>query len=88
MCCSSPLSRASSPTFQRAWECSKAVFIALLSHRIPQAELLAALLAYRAIYYLMPLALALGLFVKLEAGAKRLRGTFPGRGLEIGAPCR
>ena len=51
------------------------VFIALLSHRVAQAELLAALLAYRAIYYLLPLALALGLFVKLEAGAKRLRGT-------------
>ena len=56
----------------------EAVFIVLLSHRIPQAELLAALLAYRAIYYLMPLVLALGLFVKLEVGAKRLRGTFPG----------
>ena len=56
----------------------EAVFIVLLSHRLPQAELLAALLAYRAIYYLMPLALASGLFLKLEAGAKRLRGTFPG----------
>jgi len=56
----------------------EAVFIVLLSHRIPQTELLAALLAYRAIYYLLPLALALGLFVKLEVGAKRLRGTFPG----------
>ena len=51
----------------------EAVFIALLSHRIPQAELLAALLAYRALYYLMPLVLALGLFVKLEVGTKRLR---------------
>lgn len=49
------------------------VFIALLSHRIPQAELLAALLAYRAIYYLLPLALASGVFVALETGAKRSR---------------
>ena len=55
----------------------EAVFVALLSHRVPQAELLAALLAYRAIYYLLPLALALALFVKLEVGAKRLRGAFP-----------
>jgi uncharacterized membrane protein YbhN (UPF0104 family) len=49
----------------------EAVFIALLSHRVPQTELIAALLAYRAIYYLMPLALASGLFVGLETGAKR-----------------
>ena len=51
----------------------EAVFIALLSHRIPQAELLAALLAYRAIYYLLPLALASGVFVALETGARRSR---------------
>jgi uncharacterized membrane protein YbhN (UPF0104 family) len=51
----------------------EAVFIALLSHRIPETELLAALLAYRAIYYLVPLALALVCFMALEAGAKRSR---------------
>jgi uncharacterized membrane protein YbhN (UPF0104 family) len=34
----------------------EAVFIALLSHRVAEAELLAALIAYRAIYYLAPLA--------------------------------
>ena len=51
----------------------EAVFIALLSHRITQTELLAALLAYRAIYYLMPLALALALFIAFETGAKRSR---------------
>ena len=51
----------------------EAVFIALLSHRISQAELLAALLAYRALYYLTPLALASGVFVALETGAKRSR---------------
>ncbi|MEO5882297.1 MAG: lysylphosphatidylglycerol synthase domain-containing protein [Caldimonas sp.] len=49
----------------------EAVFIALLSHRVPQGELLAALLAYRAIYYLAPLALALGLFFRLDADARR-----------------
>jgi uncharacterized membrane protein YbhN (UPF0104 family) len=41
----------------------EAVFLALLSHRAPQGELLAALLAYRAIYYLTPLMLATGLFL-------------------------
>jgi uncharacterized membrane protein YbhN (UPF0104 family) len=46
------------------------VFLALLSHRVPQGELLAALLAYRALYYLAPLALALGLFLKYHAGTK------------------
>ena len=51
----------------------EAVFVALLSGRVPQGELLAALLAYRATYYLAPLALALGLFIKLEVGAKRSR---------------
>ena len=51
----------------------EAVFIALLAHRIPDTELLAALLAYRAIYYLIPLALACGLFIALETGAKRSR---------------
>ena len=56
----------------------EAVFIALLSHRVPQGDLLAALLAYRAIYYLAPLTLALGLFFKLDAGAKRARRSAPG----------
>ena len=36
----------------------EAVFVALLSHRMPSSELLAALLMYRAIYYLIPLAFA------------------------------
>ena len=49
----------------------EAVFIALLSQRVPQAELLAALLAYRAIYYLAPLGLALGVYLWLEAQARR-----------------
>ena len=36
----------------------EAVFVALLSHQLPQGQLLGALLAYRAIYYLLPLAIA------------------------------
>lgn len=45
----------------------EAVFIALLSYEVPQAELLAALLAYRALYYIAPLAVATVLYVTLEA---------------------
>jgi uncharacterized membrane protein YbhN (UPF0104 family) len=44
------------------------VFVALLSHRVAQPELIAALLAYRAIYYLAPLLPAIALF--LLAGAR------------------
>lgn len=44
----------------------EAVFIAMLSHRVPQAELLAALIVYRALYYLAPLAVAGVLLWRLE----------------------
>lgn len=53
------------------------VFIALLAHRVPQGDLLAALLAYRAIYYLAPLVLALGLFLKAHL-RKQARAPAPG----------
>ena len=36
----------------------EAVFIALLGHRVPHAELLGALLAYRAMYFIGPLIVA------------------------------
>ncbi len=49
----------------------EAVFIALLSSQLPQHELLAALLAYRAIYYLTPLLLATLLYAGIEARAKK-----------------
>ena len=58
----------------------EAVFIALLSHRVAQAELLGALLAYRAIYYLAPLALALGVYLSLEARAKRAAASWAADG--------
>lgn len=45
----------------------EAVFLALLSQQIASSELLAALLAYRAIYYLAPLALAAVLYLLMEA---------------------
>lgn len=52
----------------------EAVFVALLSHRLPQTELLGAVLAYRAVYYLAPLALAALLFFVTEARASRRAG--------------
>jgi uncharacterized membrane protein YbhN (UPF0104 family) len=54
----------------------EAVFVALMAGLLPQGELLAALLAYRAVYYLLPLGLALLLYLALElrAPAHRRRG--------------
>ena len=50
------------------------VFVALLGEQVGQGRLLAALLAYRGIYYLLPLALAAVAFVVTELRARRLRG--------------
>ena len=49
----------------------EAVFLAVLKGRVDEAPLLAALLAYRAVYYLMPLLLAGVVYLSMEA---RLRG--------------
>jgi uncharacterized membrane protein YbhN (UPF0104 family) len=51
----------------------EAVFVALLSHQVPKATLLGALLAYRGLYYLLPLAIALVAYLATEARARRLR---------------
>ncbi len=48
------------------------VFISLLAHRAPAHQLLAALLAYRLIYYLVPLALAVALYGFMEWRGRRL----------------
>jgi uncharacterized membrane protein YbhN (UPF0104 family) len=53
----------------------EAVFIALLEAQIPRGELLAALLAYRALYYLVPLLLATGVYFALEARARKAAGS-------------
>ncbi|MGO4393568.1 lysylphosphatidylglycerol synthase domain-containing protein [Variovorax sp. M-6] len=53
----------------------EAVVLALLGHRLPQGTLLGALLAYRAIYYLVPLTLAALAVVVTELHARRLRRT-------------
>ena len=44
----------------------EAVFVAMLSSRLPATQLLAGLLAYRAVYYLVPLALATALYARVE----------------------
>lgn len=49
----------------------EAVFIVLLGSRIAQADLLAALLAYRALYYLAPLLLAAVVYVAFESRGRR-----------------
>ncbi|MEO6031859.1 MAG: lysylphosphatidylglycerol synthase domain-containing protein [Burkholderiaceae bacterium] len=61
----------------------EAVFVALLAGRLAQGELLAGLLAYRAIYYLAPLVLAGVLYFVVDARARRadsavLAGSRPG----------
>ncbi len=50
---------------------TEAVFIALLSHRIPEHELLGALLAYRAIFYLTPLVAGALLYLKEEVRTRK-----------------
>ena len=55
----------------------EAVFVALLSHQIPTHQLLAALVAYRVIYYLVPLVIATVAYLVTEARAKSLAGAVP-----------
>ena len=51
------------------------VFLALLSHRISQDQLLGALLAYRALYYLLPLiAMLADVGLELRARKRSLAG--------------
>jgi uncharacterized membrane protein YbhN (UPF0104 family) len=51
----------------------EAVFLALLGHRIPEAPLLGALLAYRALYYIAPLAVAGLTYALLESRIRSQR---------------
>ncbi len=51
----------------------EAVFVVLLSHQLPRSELLAALLAYRGIYYLLPLILATLVFIVIEVRARHAK---------------
>jgi hypothetical protein len=47
------------------------VFVALLSHVVGEGRLIAALLGYRAIYYILPLALASLMYLWMEVHVKR-----------------
>jgi hypothetical protein len=64
---------------------TEAVFLTLLGNRIAPHELLGALLAYRAIYFVGPLVLASAVYVVLEwdahtgDGLRRLRDAFTAR---------
>lgn len=49
----------------------EAVFVALLSHRMPQHELLAGLVAYRVVYYLLPLLGAAVVYLAMEAKVRK-----------------
>ncbi|WP_417702560.1 lysylphosphatidylglycerol synthase domain-containing protein [Pseudomonas sp.] len=51
----------------------EAVFLALLQHQYGQASLIAALLAYRVLYYLLPLLLASATYLMLEKRARAMR---------------
>lgn len=51
----------------------EAVFIALLQHEASRGSLLAGLIAYRAIYFIVPLLIALVMYLGVEAKAKALR---------------
>lgn len=58
----------------------EAVFIALLQHQVATSEILAALIGYRALYFLFPLGLACLVYLFLERwGRKRQRESQPRR---------
>jgi uncharacterized membrane protein YbhN (UPF0104 family) len=50
----------------------EAVFISMLHHDLSKSSILAALIGYRIIYYLIPLAIACVIYLVLEARAKKM----------------
>lgn len=65
------------------------VFVALLSHVVPESRLIGALLGYRAIYYIGPLAVAALLYLAMELRGRREAhhqpaARHPGRGAARG----
>lgn len=56
------------------------VFVALLSHLVPEGHLIGALLGYRAIYYIAPLIVATVLYLVMEAHARQRTRTAPDSG--------
>lgn len=49
------------------------VFVTLLQHQVPKADILAALIGYRVAYFLVPLLLASIVYLGFESRAKRMR---------------
>lgn len=49
------------------------IFLTLLQDQMPKSSLLAALIGYRAIYFLLPLGIALAVYLVLEKRAKTMR---------------
>ena len=49
----------------------EAVFVALLSHRVPEPQLLGALLTYRALYYIGPLLIAALMYLMVEVRRRK-----------------
>jgi hypothetical protein len=56
----------------------EAVFVALLGDRVPKETLIATLLAYRAVYYLLPLAIAAVLYFAFEMRVRRRKAARAG----------
>ena len=50
---------------------TEAVFVAMLSHRVPEHQLIGALLAFRALFYLLPLAAGALMYLKVEVRARK-----------------
>jgi uncharacterized membrane protein YbhN (UPF0104 family) len=50
----------------------EAIFISMLSHQLPTGTILAALIGYRIIYFLIPLAIACIVYLTLETRAKKM----------------
>ena len=49
------------------------IFIALLQHQLSKGTILAALIGYRVIYFLIPLGIAVVIYLILESRAKKMR---------------
>ena len=63
----------------------EAVFVAMLADEMSRGAIVAGLIGYRVIYFLIPLLLATAVYVALEAGAKRLRGRNQGAQTDDGS---
>jgi uncharacterized membrane protein YbhN (UPF0104 family) len=48
------------------------IFIAMLHHQLSKGSILAALIGYRVVYFLLPLAIACIVYLVIESRAKRM----------------